>query len=341
MADIELPNDDIRDAIGLHMAEVHMSISDANVEFLAMERRYNYTTPTSFLELINFYKILLDKKRDKITDQINRLEIGLQTMASTTERVEKLQKQLETKMVDVEIEKAKTNELIEIVGKESLDAEKEQDIAKVQEDETIALTNAANEEKAKANKELEEAIPAMKEAEEAVACLDKKSIQELKSLANPPPAVFDVSKGCLLLRGEKKNFAWGNAQKMMNNPDKFIKDIQAFDGRVIDQWILDQLAPILATEHFTFDIMKSKSLAAAYLCKWIINVVKFNSIYKKVKPLMDSAEASEALAKEKEAELFIVKEKVRLICEKVDALRAKLYEAEEAKRRVENEAQEL
>jgi len=26
----------------------------------------------------------------------------------------------------------------------------------------------------------------MKAAEEAVACLDKKSIQELKSLANPP-----------------------------------------------------------------------------------------------------------------------------------------------------------
>ena len=42
-----------------------------------MERRYNYTTPTSFLELIRFYELLLGKKRGKITDQINRLEIGL------------------------------------------------------------------------------------------------------------------------------------------------------------------------------------------------------------------------------------------------------------------------
>ena len=67
------------------MAEVHISIGDANIDFLSFERRYNYTTPTSFLELISFYKLLLDKKRDKITDQINRLEIGLQTMASTTE----------------------------------------------------------------------------------------------------------------------------------------------------------------------------------------------------------------------------------------------------------------
>ena len=101
------------------------------------------------------------------------------------------------------------------------------------------MANAAEGEKAKANKELEEAIPAMKAAEEAVACLDKKSIQEMKALTTPPSAVLDVAKAVLLLRGEKKNFAWQNAQKIMNNPQKFIEEIQAFDGNNIDQWILD------------------------------------------------------------------------------------------------------
>ncbi len=72
-----MPSDEIKDGIAQHMAEVHLSINKANSEFLAMERRYNYTTPTSFLELIRFYELLLGKKRGKITDQINRLEIGL------------------------------------------------------------------------------------------------------------------------------------------------------------------------------------------------------------------------------------------------------------------------
>ena len=45
----------------------------------------------------------------------------------------------------------------------------------------------------------------------------------------------------------------------MNNPQKFIEDIQAFDGTNIDQWILDQLQPIITQEHFTFEIMKGKS----------------------------------------------------------------------------------
>ena len=77
------------------------------------------------------------------------------------------------------------------------------------------------------------------------------------------------------------------------------------------------------------------------MCKWICNVVIYNTIYKKVKPLMDQAEAAEAIANEKRAELAIVLERVRIINEKVDALKQKLYEAEEAKRRVEEEAQNL
>ena len=68
LQEVELPTDDIRESISVHMAEVHLSIAEANKEFLRMERRNNYTTPTSFLELINFYKLLLDKKRDKISD---------------------------------------------------------------------------------------------------------------------------------------------------------------------------------------------------------------------------------------------------------------------------------
>ena len=77
-------------------------------------------------------------------------------------------------------------------------------------------------------------------------------------------------------------------------------------------------------DHFNFDVMKGKSLAAAYLCKWIVNLVIYNSIYKRVKPLMDTADEAERQAKEKEAELMVVKERGRQINEKVDDLKAKL-----------------
>lgn len=158
------------------MAELHLSISEANVQFKIRERRHNYTTPTSYLELIKFYTNLLGKKRDKITDQINRLEIGLQTMKDTAEQVDGLKQLLVVKMEDVEVEKKNTDILIENVGKESEIAQVEKDKAKIQEDETNEATRMANEEKAKAEAELAEAVPAMKAAEEAVNCLTKGSI---------------------------------------------------------------------------------------------------------------------------------------------------------------------
>ena len=52
-----------------------------------------------------------------------------------------------------------------------------------------------------------------------------------------------------MLRGEKKNYSWQNAQKMMNNPQKFIDEIRAFDGRDIDEGILARIASIRAEPH--------------------------------------------------------------------------------------------
>jgi len=155
--------------------------------------------------------MLLGQKRGKITDQIERLEIGLQTMKDTVEKVSALQELLKVKMEDVAVEIGKTNELMAVVGRESEDAAREADAAGVQEAETTELTNAAKAEKAACDEELSEAIPAMERATEAVNCLEVKIIQDLKALANPPWQCAEVTKAVLiLLKGEKKpaNHTW-------------------------------------------------------------------------------------------------------------------------------------
>ncbi len=70
LGEVDLPTDVLRHAISLNMAEVHSSIDDANQRYLKFERRYNYTTPKSFLELIDFYKKLLGSKREQINGKI-------------------------------------------------------------------------------------------------------------------------------------------------------------------------------------------------------------------------------------------------------------------------------
>jgi len=56
IGDVEFPSEEIMVAVAEDMAEVHLSIDVANDNFRKLERRHNYTTPKSFLELIEFYK---------------------------------------------------------------------------------------------------------------------------------------------------------------------------------------------------------------------------------------------------------------------------------------------
>ncbi len=40
------------------------------------EKRYNYTTPKTFLELIKLYKSVLARKREQVQNSIDRLDTG-------------------------------------------------------------------------------------------------------------------------------------------------------------------------------------------------------------------------------------------------------------------------
>ncbi len=56
-----MPNveDTVRENMAYHMAYAHQCVTEASVRFLEAYRRYNYTTPKSYLELISLYKHLL------------------------------------------------------------------------------------------------------------------------------------------------------------------------------------------------------------------------------------------------------------------------------------------
>jgi dynein heavy chain len=266
--------------------------------------------------------MLLGKKQGAIIEQMDKLENGLDIMAKVTEQVEDLKKRIEVAMKDVAEEKVKTNALIEVVNKESADAAVEADAAAIQEADTNKAADAAELEMKTANGELAEALPAMEAAKEAVNCLTKDKIDTVKALGSPPAPVMDVGKACLiLLEKNYKKHDWDQSKKMMANPNQFIEKVKGFNANNIDDKTLDALKPVLALEYFSLEGMKRYSEAGAYLCGWMTNVVKYNSIYKKVKPLQDSAAAAEELANTKKEELAIVMEKVRVINEKVQELK--------------------
>jgi len=127
----------------------------------------------------------------------------------------------------------------------------------------------------------------------------------------------------------------------MGNPNKFLQEVRDFDRDNIDEWRLEALKPQLLDPNFNEAFVKGKSTAAAYLCAWVVNIAIYNGIYKRVKPLRDAAAAAKATAEASNASLAVAEEKRRVAEDKVAELKGQLYEAEVAKKRVEDEAQAL
>jgi hypothetical protein len=109
------PTEEVLDGVAANMADTHLSIDVANLRFLQQERRHNYTTPKSFLELVSFYIEMLTVRQARVTENFERLEKGLTIMEQVQERVANLKEDLKTTMLQVEEKKTSTGALIEQV----------------------------------------------------------------------------------------------------------------------------------------------------------------------------------------------------------------------------------
>ena len=80
----------MRHSVALFMSNTHKSVNEASASYLQNERRYNYTTPKSFLEQIKLYRNLLSQKHSELLKKMQRLENGLEKLKSTATQVSKL-----------------------------------------------------------------------------------------------------------------------------------------------------------------------------------------------------------------------------------------------------------
>jgi dynein heavy chain, axonemal len=333
---------DLKENLAYHIAEVHSSVSTASMQYLQEEKRYNYVTPTSFLELISFYKRLLREKREDVRKNISRLENGLQTLIRTNNDVVHLQEYLRDKKKEVEAKRHAADLLLEEMGTQRAEAEAQQAIADNERSKADILASEAKEIEAQAAIDLAAAKPAMDAAHEAVNCLDKSSMTELKSFTKPPLGVDKVTSVMLIMiKNEKRDFSWENAKKMMAKVDAFKEKLETYPSEDIPDEIIQRVKPFLDDPEFTYERMRSKSVAAANLTNWIVNTIAYNDIYRRVKPLMESLEVASLSKQAAEAELEVVKEKLAVIESKLADLQSQFIEATSERAKVEKEYRDL
>ena len=233
LEDVELGTAEVKAAVSQHMAEVHTVVTHQSTRYLAKQRRYNYVTPKSFLELIAFYKHLLFQKRAEIEKLVQRLDVGLSTLRKTADDVNELQVDLKHTMVKVAEKVEATEVLLKEMGHERGEAEKQQELANAEAAKADQAASEAAVIEEEAEKELAQAEPAMIAAAAAVDCLSKASLTELKGFSSPPAGVDKVTACCLMmLENEFKNHKWDRAKKMMGKVDAFLQKLKDYDAEV-------------------------------------------------------------------------------------------------------------
>ena len=340
LKDLSLNNEELRENIAHHMGEAHLSVMALSERFYEVKKRYNYVTPTSFLELIGFFKKLLAEKNQILVDQIDRLKTGLLVLRKTAEDVSDLQADLTHTMSMVEEKKKHTDALLEQMGKQRAGAEVHMAKAQVQADAAAAATAEADKIAAEAEADLAEAKPAMDAAAEAVNGLSKSSLSELKNFPTPPSGVDIVTKGVLMMiAGEMKNHSWERAKKMMSNVSSFLTQLENYDAEAMPETLIEKLTPVVEDPVMDFDVMVKKSSAAANLASWVVNIYSYNRIYVRVKPLMDKLAVAKQTKAGAEASLAEAQMSVATAQGALKDLRESLLEATEEKRRVEQQAE--
>lgn len=158
--------------------------------------------------------------------------------------------------------------------------------------------------------DLRKAEPALIAAQEALNTLNKNNLTELKSFGTPPDAVVNVTAAVLVLFSEKgkvpKDRSWKACKLMMGKVDQFLNDLINYDKENIHSDVQKAIQPYINDPEFSPEKIMSKSIAAAGLCAWVINIMRFFDVYVVVEPkrrALNRANAELAEARNKLAEL--------------------------------------
>ncbi|DBB00312.1 TPA: Dynein beta chain, flagellar outer arm [Trebouxia sp. C0004] len=336
LVDIPAIETDTRENIAYHMAFAHQSVAEASRMYLESVRRYNYTTPKSYLELISLYKDLLARKREELRLDKERLENGVTKIAQASAQVADLQVNLKQEQIIVEEKKAKTGALIETIGQEKAVVDEAVEAGREDEEAAAKLQAEVTAFAEECTRDLAAAEPVIKEAEAALNSLDKGSLGELKSFGSPAAEVVQVVSACIVLTapGGKipKDLSWNAGKKMMGNVDAFLKSLLAFDKDNVPVQCVEKCEKdYLSNPNFNADYIRNKSGAAAGLCGWVVNICKYFRIYQVVAPKRAAlAEANKRLdgANKK---LTGIRAKVKELKDRVASLEDSLMKATEDK----------
>uniref|UniRef100_K7FYG4 Dynein axonemal heavy chain 6 n=1 Tax=Pelodiscus sinensis TaxID=13735 RepID=K7FYG4_PELSI len=313
---VDLGSDALKEKVSVMCVDIHMSVTEMADRYYAELRRRYYTTPTSYLELINLYLSMLGEKRKQLVSARDRVKNGLSKLLETNVLVDKMKLDLSA-LEPVLVEKSLDVEAL--MEKLAVDQENADQVRRVvQEDEAIAKVKAEETQAIAddAQRDLDEALPALEAANKALDSLDKADISEIRVFTKPPDLVMTVMEAISILLNAKPDWA---AAKQLLGDSNFLKKLLEYDKENIKPQILLKLQKYINNPDFVPEKVEKVSRACRSMCMWVRAMDLYSRVVKEVEPKRQKLNAAQV---ELDATMATLRDKQRKLKQVEDQIQA-------------------
>ncbi|KAK3551295.1 hypothetical protein QTP70_013939, partial [Hemibagrus guttatus] len=305
----------IQEPISLFMAHAHASVKQASESYRQKERRHNYSTPKSFLELLRLFGVLLEKRDMQLQQRLSRLNSGLHKLKTTASQVGELMAKLNSQEVELNMKNQAAEALITKIGQQTERVSQKRKDSDLEEQNVAAIKAEVTQRQRDCEEDLIKAEPALEAATAALDTLNKVNLTELKTFPNPPEAVTNVMAAVMVLLAPRghvpKDRSWKAARVFMGKLDDFLQALVYYDKEHIPEQCLNTVKQeYLSNPEFHPEHVRTKSYAAAGLCAWTINIVRYYEVYCQVVPKRQALSQANTELDNATAKLLTIRKKL-------------------------------
>ena len=300
-----------RDVVVNAMVYVHHSLHHFNQRLQRQQNRSTYLTPRHFLDFVAQYSKLFNEKRDDLEEQQRHLNVGLEKLKETVEKVRDLRKSLGGKKKQLEEKDHEANESLAKMINDQKQAEQRKATS-------LEVQTALEKQEVEVSKrrevvlsDLAKAEPAVLEAQKSVSNIKKQQLTEVRSMGSPPAGVkLALEAVCTLLGHRVEN--WKAIQAIVRRDD-FIASIVNYDNerQMTPTHRMKMRNEYLSKEEFTFERVNRASKACGPLVQWVAAQVNYSDILDRVGPLREEVTTLEDQAMQTKAEAQAIENNIR------------------------------
>jgi dynein heavy chain 1, cytosolic len=291
-----------RDTVINAMVHIHYSVQRLNLRIRKQHGKITYLTPRHYLDFVAQYVGLFNEKRESLEEQQRHLNVGLEKLRDTVDKVRDLRKSLAEKKDQLEEKDAEANEKLQRMIADQREAETRRRASLEIQTALAKQDREVTQRREIVENDLAKAEPAVVEAQRSVSNIKRQHLTEVRSMGNPPAGVKLALESVCTLLGHRVD-SWKTIQGIVRRDD-FIASIVKYDN---EQQMIPNLrrrmkSDYLSNEDFTYERVNRASKACGPLVQWVQAQVEFSEILDRVGPLREQVTQLEEQALQTKAE---------------------------------------